>query len=98
MPNHVGGASKSQIKKLKEIKYNPEDTTIPEEDATCAICLSSYELKERIRYLPCNHHFHSECVDKWLLKNKSCPFCKREIDEKKKEKLVETNDVELINV
>lgn len=95
-PGHVSGASKSQIKKLKEVKFNPDETTIDEEDARCAICLSSYENKEKIRYLPCKHHFHSECVDKWLLKNKSCPFCKQEIDKKDEE---ETKDeIELINV
>lgn len=85
-PSHVSGATKSQIRKLKEIKYNPDDGVINDDDANCAICLSHYEAKERIRYLPCNHHFHSECVDQWLLKNKTCPFCKREIDEKKEER------------
>ena len=26
------------------------------------------------------HRFHVECVDVWLVKNKSCPLCKHEID------------------
>lgn len=78
----VRGASKAQIKKLKEIKYDPNgnDFQIDESDANCAICLSPYEHKENIRILPCYHHFHSECVDQWLTKNKSCPFCKRDIE------------------
>jgi len=26
--------------------------------------------------------FHSTCIIQWLKKNKSCPFCKKDIDEK----------------
>jgi len=47
---------------------------------SCGICLSEYLEDEDIRYLPCKHHFHSECVDQWLKISKSCPFCKRLID------------------
>eukprot|EP01097_Dermamoeba_algensis_P007226 TRINITY_DN4532_c0_g1_i2.p1 TRINITY_DN4532_c0_g1~~TRINITY_DN4532_c0_g1_i2.p1 ORF type:complete len:398 (-),score=70.27 TRINITY_DN4532_c0_g1_i2:229-1422(-) len=49
------------------------------EDALCAICLGEYEEKEVLRFLPCKHHFHAECVDTWLLKNASCPLCKYSI-------------------
>ena len=51
------------------------------EEATCAICLGDYTLDETIRFLPCQHHFHQECVDQWLLTDKSCPLCKHDIDQ-----------------
>ncbi|KAG0242016.1 hypothetical protein BGW41_004999 [Actinomortierella wolfii] len=51
------------------------------EEATCAICLGDYQPKEPIRFLPCQHHFHLECVDQWLLTDKSCPLCKHDIDQ-----------------
>ncbi|KAF9915393.1 hypothetical protein BX616_006250 [Lobosporangium transversale] len=50
------------------------------EEATCAICLGNYVLDETIRVLPCQHHFHLECVDQWLFTDKSCPLCKHDID------------------
>ncbi|KAF9165583.1 hypothetical protein BGX21_000155 [Mortierella sp. AD011] len=50
------------------------------EEAVCAICLGEYAPDETIRFLPCRHHFHLECVDQWLLTDKSCPLCKRDID------------------
>lgn len=77
----IVGATHAQIAKLEEVKYDPEDTKVKAEDALCAICLSPYEKNNKIRFLPCKHHFHSECIDQWLLKNKSCPFCKRLIDQ-----------------
>jgi len=77
----ITGATHAEIAKLKEEKYNPDDTKVKKEDALCAICLSPYEKNDKLRFLPCRHHFHSECIDQWLLKNKSCPFCKRLIDQ-----------------
>ncbi|PON81808.1 43kDa postsynaptic protein [Trema orientale] len=49
------------------------------EDAECCICLSSYEDGEDLHALPCNHHFHSTCIVKWLKMNATCPLCKYNI-------------------
>ncbi|KAG5014139.1 hypothetical protein AAZX31_09G243900 [Glycine max] len=46
------------------------------EDAECCICLSAYDDGAELRELPCNHHFHCTCIDKWLLINATCPLCK----------------------
>ena len=29
---------------------------------------------------PCNHAFHSKCLEKWFERKKECPFCRNEID------------------
>lgn len=50
------------------------------EDASCVICLCDYEPGEQLRFLPCKHHFHQECVDEWLQLDKSCCLCKQDID------------------
>lgn len=42
----------------------------------CCICLSAYENGTELRELPCNHHFHCNCIDKWLHMNATCPLCK----------------------
>jgi len=49
------------------------------EDAVCCICLGQYTDGVELRELPCTHHFHVECVDKWLAINASCPLCKHDI-------------------
>ncbi|XP_020588141.1 E3 ubiquitin protein ligase RIE1 [Phalaenopsis equestris] len=46
------------------------------EYAECCICLSSYEEGSELHALPCNHHFHSACITKWLKINATCPLCK----------------------
>ncbi|CAI7932069.1 unnamed protein product [Closterium sp. NIES-54] len=45
----------------------------------CCICLGPYEDAVLLRELPCSHHFHSACVDKWLRTRPTCPLCKYDI-------------------
>ncbi|XP_074309348.1 E3 ubiquitin protein ligase RIE1-like isoform X2 [Silene latifolia] len=45
------------------------------EDAECCICFGSYEDGIELHVLPCNHHFHSTCIEKWLKINAICPVC-----------------------
>jgi len=51
---------------------------------SCAICSEDYATGDPLRVLGCNHRFHIECVDKWLLacdfsRPPACPFCNSEI-------------------
>ncbi|KAA8516007.1 hypothetical protein F0562_019186 [Nyssa sinensis] len=46
------------------------------EDAECCICLCAYDDGTELRELPCRHHFHCTCIDKWLYINATCPLCK----------------------
>lgn len=45
----------------------------------CVVCLMKFHGGEEIRSLPCDHLFHKNCVDKWLLdyENMTCPLCRR---------------------
>ncbi|KAI3470902.1 hypothetical protein Pfo_027565 [Paulownia fortunei] len=46
-------------------------------EAECCICLGVFGDKEIVKVLPeCRHCFHSECVDKWLTAQSSCPLCR----------------------
>ncbi|KAJ0582287.1 putative transcription factor C2H2 family [Helianthus annuus] len=42
----------------------------------CCICLCTYDDGTELRELPCCHHFHTTCIDKWLFINATCPLCK----------------------
>ncbi|ONM53399.1 E3 ubiquitin-protein ligase [Zea mays] len=57
----------------------PVEHILSAEDAECCICLCPYEDGVELRELPCNHHFHCSCIDKWLHINATCPLCKFDI-------------------
>ncbi|KAG8653985.1 hypothetical protein MANES_05G088400v8 [Manihot esculenta] len=43
----------------------------------CAVCLSEFSEKDKLRLLPaCSHAFHIDCIDTWLLSNSTCPLCR----------------------
>jgi hypothetical protein len=49
------------------------------EDGTlgCSICTEDFTKGEEVRVLPCNHKFHPDCVDPWLLNvSGTCPLCR----------------------
>merc|ERR550514_1063677 len=46
-------------------------------DDECAICLTAFRSGDSARRLPsCQHTFHKECIDLWLLRSVACPLCK----------------------
>lgn len=44
----------------------------------CGICLCT--ITKNYVYLECNHVFHYKCIDSWLNKNLSCPYCRQQCD------------------
>ncbi|KAF9182959.1 hypothetical protein BGZ51_004330 [Haplosporangium sp. Z 767] len=85
LPNSIASglsrvATKPMIDKLGSMPMTEGMFGDDPDEATCAICLGDYGPQETIRFLPCQHHFHLECVDQWLLTDKGCPLCKHDID------------------
>ncbi|CAK9138629.1 unnamed protein product [Ilex paraguariensis] len=67
--------SNDDIKKLPCFDYKVEEKGNSLLD--CAVCLENFKLGEKCRLLPnCNHSFHAECIDSWLLKTAACPICR----------------------
>ncbi|EOA82931.1 hypothetical protein ACJQWK_04679 [Exserohilum turcicum] len=53
------------------------DTTSNDQSLVCSICTEDFEKGQDLRVLPCNHKFHPECVDPWLLNvSGTCPLCR----------------------
>lgn len=46
----------------------------------CSVCLTSFEPDDSVAVLPCRHHFHRQCIAKWLFECKrACPLCGDEV-------------------
>ncbi|KAL8956992.1 MAG: hypothetical protein Q9183_006171, partial [Haloplaca sp. 2 TL-2023] len=43
----------------------------------CSVCVDDFTKGQDVRVLPCNHKFHPECIDPWLLNvSGTCPLCR----------------------
>ncbi|XP_013783837.1 E3 ubiquitin-protein ligase RNF38-like [Limulus polyphemus] len=68
------GLEKSEIDQLPSYRYS--SSSHETDQTTCVVCMCDFEPRQLIRILPCNHEFHSRCVNKWLKTNGTCPICR----------------------
>ena len=67
---------KIPIKLYSEI----EDINKKEKNLQCAICLTDFEDKDKVRLLSCTHVYHDDCIGQWFEANSSCPVCKHNLN------------------
>lgn len=88
--------TEDQVLKLPTIDYGSRDET-----RTCAICIEEFSDGDKLRQLPCEHEFHTECILPWLTeRHSSCPLCKhdvRPIEEEVSEASSRTGDSHVTN-
>lgn len=46
----------------------------------CVICMVEFVVGDTVRYLPCMHTYHLECIDDWLMRSLTCPSCMEPVD------------------
>ena len=46
----------------------------------CTICMDEFKAVNTCKEMPCKHLFHSRCLDRWLIKNASCPVCRHQLE------------------
>ncbi|XP_005107733.1 RING finger protein 11 [Aplysia californica] len=46
----------------------------------CVICMNEFVFGDELRYLPCMHCYHRECIDDWLMRSFTCPSCMEPVD------------------
>ncbi|KMT18174.1 hypothetical protein BVRB_2g023480 [Beta vulgaris subsp. vulgaris] len=60
-----------------EIILHQKSSVGREDEMECCICLGVFEDGDKVKVLPkCDHRFHSDCVDRWLSTQSSCPLCR----------------------
>ncbi|XP_074287540.1 E3 ubiquitin-protein ligase ATL41-like [Silene latifolia] len=64
------------INSLPSFLINQSDEA-HDKNEECTICLGMLQNNELARRLPnCNHIFHVECIDTWLMSQSTCPICR----------------------
>ncbi|KAJ7956258.1 RING-H2 finger protein [Quillaja saponaria] len=83
--NETKGISIVDLKKLPCFEY--EEAEKGGSHVECAVCLENFKVGDKCRLLPnCNHIFHVQCIDTWLLRTPICPFCRTYANSPKNQK------------
>ncbi|XP_065854881.1 receptor homology region, transmembrane domain- and RING domain-containing protein 1 [Euphorbia lathyris] len=65
------------LESLPRFKFRSARLNLRHSGETCAICIEDYKDGEILKVLPCQHEYHSSCVDSWLTNwGTFCPVCK----------------------
>ena len=74
------------LEKYEKLKENgKKEVNQKEISEDCPICFDKLDNIFEITYCKygCGKSFHVECINKWLLKNNSCVYCREEINKNK---------------
>ncbi|KAL4975838.1 hypothetical protein BDW66DRAFT_62648 [Aspergillus desertorum] len=71
------------------------ETSTEHPNFSCPICTDDFVKGQDLRVLPCNHQFHPECIDPWLVNvSGTCPLCRIDLNPPQAEGEAENQDGE----
>lgn len=74
-------ATAEEVSTLPIVRLSQGDASADGTFGSCAVCLTDFQEGDRLRRLPCGHHFHRHCVDVWLVRCDRCPLCMHRVGE-----------------
>ncbi|KAI1236829.1 hypothetical protein IHE44_0015083 [Lamprotornis superbus] len=63
------------IQHLPKGVYDPGRDGSEKKIRECVICMMDFVYGDPIRFLPCMHIYHLDCIDDWLMRSFTCPSC-----------------------
>ncbi|OMO96800.1 Zinc finger, RING-type [Corchorus olitorius] len=69
-------ASKAAVEAMPTVEIDESHIC---DELCCAVCKEQFELGTKVRNMPCNHLYHSNCILPWLQLRNSCPVCRHEL-------------------
>ncbi|XP_046358908.1 E3 ubiquitin-protein ligase RNF115-like [Haliotis cracherodii] len=70
-------AEKDKIDSLPTVRITKEQA---ERVLQCSICMEDFQVEEEAKKLPCEHHYHTQCINKWLELHGTCPVCRKDLN------------------
>ncbi len=68
-------AKRSPSGAVKQISFDRDRA----KSDSCAICMESFQRKELVSILSCDHLYHCWCIYEWFHTKQNCPMCRRPI-------------------
>ncbi|XP_051524802.1 RING finger protein 11 isoform X1 [Myxocyprinus asiaticus] len=68
------------IQHLPKGVYDPGSDGTEKKIRECVICMMDFVYGDPIRFLPCMHIYHLDCIDDWLMRSFTCPSCMEPVD------------------
>lgn len=68
------------IQHLPKGIYDPGRDGSEKKIRECVICMMDFVYGDPIRFLPCMHIYHMDCIDDWLMRSFTCPSCMEPVD------------------
>ncbi|XP_013918391.1 PREDICTED: RING finger protein 11-like isoform X1 [Thamnophis sirtalis] len=68
------------IQHLPKGIFDPGSEPSEKKIKECVICMLDFVYGDPIRFLPCLHIYHVNCIDDWLMRSFTCPSCMEPVD------------------
>lgn len=81
LANPNRGVDPARLNRIEKKIFRKQANVKPGEEEKCPICITEFEDGEEVKNLPCNHLFHGNCIDTWLVQNSHCPICKADLNQ-----------------
>ncbi|KAL4927694.1 RING-H2 finger protein [Aspergillus undulatus] len=86
-------AAESNTNKERGDAMKETETPTEQPNFSCPICTDDFVKGQDLRVLPCNHQFHPECIDPWLVNvSGTCPLCRIDLNPPQPETETENQD------
>ncbi|KAL3490529.1 hypothetical protein BJX62DRAFT_137696 [Aspergillus germanicus] len=73
--------STPESKQERRTGVTEAETPTDHPNFSCPICTDDFVKGQDLRVLPCNHQFHPECIDPWLVNvSGTCPLCRIDLN------------------
>lgn len=82
----ANAASPDTINKIETVNYSPGLFADPADPADerpageCSICLMEYDDEQEIKRTQCGHLAHTQCLEEWLRRARTCPTCRKDLE------------------